>query len=457
MMKVAENPSKWGYNKHNKLPIYIRCCDQMSYPQGIRDILKSARIEVGDTIEVITSKGAYSGILMPHHEFSQNDILTIKLDSGYNIGLKVGENVSLKLLSKGESGGQKTHKTTDSQSKSTISILGTGGTIASYVDYRTGAVHPAKSAEDLAYSIPELAAMCNLETKVMFSIFSEDMKIKHWQKIAAQAADDLNSRARGVIIPHGTDTMGYTGAALSFMMSNLSGPVILVGAQRSSDRPSTDANLNLISAASVALDTNLGEVVVLMHKDTSDTEIAIHRGTRVRKMHTSRRDAFHSINEEPMGMISNNKVSITEPYRKRSKKKVNVRGRMEERVSILYSYPGISVDHFDYLAQNNRGIVIAGSGLGHTPRELIGSIENAVAQGIVVVMTSQCLYGRVNMNVYSTGRDLLKAGVIAGEDMLPETAYMKLMWVLGQTENPHEIRELMQRDLVGEISERRTR
>jgi glutamyl-tRNA(Gln) amidotransferase subunit D len=415
----------------------------MVYPDKIKKLLKDDNIEEGDIIEITVKKGIYKGIVMPHHAASASDILTIKLNTGYNVGIAVDDKSEISLLEKGKYPEKKSDEPEVDESRPIIAILGTGGTIASYVDYRTGAVHPAKNARDLAISVPELAKMCNIKAKVLFSMLSENIKSEHWQEIAREVANQLNNGAKGVIITHGTDTMGYTSCALSFMLRNLTGPVILVGSQRSSDRPSTDANMNLISAAQVATESDLAEVVVMMHGSTSDSQVSIHRGSRVRKMHTSKRDAFLSINENPLGRVQNGKITLSEQYRKRGEGPVEVNDKMETRVALVFTYPGINADLIDFLAQKNKGIVIAGSGLGHTPRELLKSIRNAVSNGVHIVMTSQCLYGKVNMNVYSTGRDLMKAGVISAEDMLPETAYVKLMWVLGQTQDPKKVAHLL--------------
>jgi glutamyl-tRNA(Gln) amidotransferase subunit D len=428
--------------------------DILPYLKNILKLLKTANIEVGDKLEISTNEGGYEGILMPHHEFSKDDIITIKLESGYNIGIEMHEEMELKLIEKGIKQNNNINEIPQDKNKPIISILGTGGTIASYIDYRTGAVHPALSASDLVNSVPELAEVCNIEAKVLFSIFSEDMHIKHWQKIANEVTNELNKGAQGVIIPHGTDTMGYTAAALSFMLDNLTGPVILVGAQRSSDRPSTDANQNLLSAATLATKSDLAEVVIMMHEGTSDCTISIHRGTRVRKMHTSTRDAFRSVNENPIGSVKGGKVTLKEPYKKRCEGKVKVDSKMEKAVSMFYSHPGVSPDYFDYLAEKNKGIVLIGTGLGHVPHKLQNSIEYAISQGIAVVITSQCLFGGVNMKVYSSGRDLISKGVISGDDMLPETAFVKLSWVLGHTTDPEAVREAMNHNLRGEINTR---
>jgi glutamyl-tRNA(Gln) amidotransferase subunit D len=428
----------------------------VEYAVKIKKLLKNDNIEEGDLIEISVEKGTFKGILMPHHEASASDILSIKLNSGYNVGIAVDDYSKISLLEKGNYPEKKTDEPNENKSKPIIAILGTGGTIASYVDYRTGAVHPAQNAKELAVSAPELTRMCNIKAKVLFSMLSEDIKSEHWQKIARESANQLNNGAEGVIITHGTDTMGYTSCALSFMLKNLTGPVILVGSQRSSDRPSSDANMNLISAAQVAIESDLAEVVVMMHGSTSDSHVLIHRGTRVRKMHTSKRDAFISINENPLGRVQNGKITFSEQFDKRKEGPVKLLDKMETRVGIIYTHPGINSDLIDYLSEKNKGIVIAGSGLGHTPGDLLDSIRNAILNGVHIVMTSQCLYGKVNMNVYSTGRDLLKAGVISAEDMLPETAYVKLMWVLAQTQDPVKVAHLIRSNIAGEIKNRRT-
>ncbi|MBA3044153.1 Glu-tRNA(Gln) amidotransferase subunit GatD, partial [archaeon] len=405
-------------------------------------LIKKFGAEYGDEIELLSEKN-YTGILMPSH----NDIITLKLKNGYNIGVKIDEKSKIKVIKKKQEKTGMLRNIEHLKGKPVISLISTGGTIASYVDYRTGAVHPALTAEELAFSVPELTEKYNVKAKVLFSILSEDMKAGHWRKLAKETAKELNSGADAVVIPHGTDTMAYTSAALSFMLKNLTGPVILVGSQRSSDRPSSDASMNLLSAAKLS-ETDLGEVVVVMHGETSDTYSLIHRGTRVRKMHTSRRDAFKSVNEKPIGRIDND-VKFFQDYRKKSSDETVVNDKIEEKVALIYFYPGLTPEFFDYAVKNNRGIVIAGTGLGHVSSDLIEIIRNAK---IPIIMSSQCLNGRVNMNVYSTGRDLLNANVIPGEDMLPETARVKLMYVLGQTKKTEKVKEMMAENMVGEIS-----
>ena len=429
----------------------------MSYSSSVLSLLKRIGAGEGDVLRVKSGDMEYSGILMPHHEFSQPDILIIKLRSGYNVGIRVSETASVELVKKASKKEKEPRAPlVGDRSKKEVTIIGTGGTIASYVDYRTGAVHPALSAGALVMAVPEIADICNVSAEVLFSIFSENMKVENWQKLAIRIAERIGEGAEGCIVPHGTDTMGYTSAALSFMLEDLPKPVVVVGAQRSSDRPSSDAYTNLLSAARFIVESDAAETFLMMHESPSDLVALVHRGTRARKMHTSRRDAFKSVNASPVARIHfEGGIEYLAPYRRKSNGKVRLRTEMEENVALISFYPGMRADVFEDLMLKHRGVVIAGSGLGHVSAEMVMSVKKAVEAGTCVVMTSQCLNGRVNLNVYDTGRDLLSAGVIPGGDMLPETAYVKLMWVLAQAKSDDEVREMMRTDLRGELSSRR--
>ncbi|UCH72289.1 MAG: Glu-tRNA(Gln) amidotransferase subunit GatD, partial [Thermoplasmatales archaeon] len=296
----------------------------------------------------------------------------------------------------------------------------------------------------------EIFNICNLKTQVAFQILSENIEVSHWQALAKEIAKELNDGAHGIVIPHGTDTIGYTAAALSFMLKNLSGPVVLVGAQRSSDRPSSDAAQNLIAAATVASKSDVGDVVVTMHAESSDRVIDIHRGVKVRKFHTSRRDAFKTVNDVPIGEVKNGEIKIHGKYRKKKAGKVTVNDKMEADVTMIYSHPGLKPEDIP----ERKGIVLIGTGLGHIPKKVIPRVEELTKKGVIFVMCSQCIFGRVNMNDYSAGRDLIKEGIITCNDMLPETAYVKLMWALANGKNRGEVEKIMLTNIVGEISER---
>jgi glutamyl-tRNA(Gln) amidotransferase subunit D len=430
--------------------------DRLNYSRTVAELLRHAGAEEGDNVKIVMGSIERSGVLMPHHEFSDPDVLVLKQKSGYNIGVRLGEGAKLSVTSKGAKKERPSRFPSLADGKKRVAVLGTGGTIASYVDYRTGAVHPALSAADLVSAVPEMAEVCQVDAKVIFSIFSENMRIEYWQRLAEEVADRLNAGDEGVIVPHGTDTMGYTSAALSFMLDDIPRPVLLVGAQRSSDRPSSDAYTNLVSAARFCVDSDAAEVFVLMHESMSDTSFTVHRGTRVRKMHTSRRDAFHSINEGPVARMDlEGKIEMLAPHARKSSSKVRLTRDMEERVCLSQFYPGMSPSAFDAFLSHHRGAVIAGTGLGHISKELLDVVGKHAKLGMPIVMTSQCLNGRVNLNVYDTGRDLLKVGIIPGEDMLPETALVKLMWVLGNAKGEEDVRKMMATNIKGEMSARR--
>ena len=418
-------------------------------------LLEAAGAQVGDVLEVLGAgdSDADRGVLMPHHEFSDEDIIVLKLPNGYNVGVRVDDGSSVQVVDQPQRREAPVKEIPHRPGLPEIAIIGTGGTIASYVDYRTGAVHPALTAEELAFSVPILAELYNLRAEALLSVHSEDLKPGHWAQIARSVKGHLDEGASGVVIGHGTDTMGFTAAALSFMLPELSGPVVLVGSQRSSDRPSSDAVENLTDACTVAT-SDLGEVVVLMHGGHSDETGTVHRGTRVRKLHTSARSAFRSVNAGPLGTVRAGEVEWAQEYRPRSAATF-MDDRVEEGVSLVMAYPGIEPDILEAALKGRRGLVIAGTGLGHITMRVLDVVRGATEAGKVVAMTSQCLWGAVNMNVYSNGRDLLRAGVTAAGDTLPETAYAKLCCLLGRDHPVEEVRMLMGMDMAGELSERR--
>ncbi|ASJ10890.1 glutamyl-tRNA(Gln) amidotransferase subunit D [Thermococcus sp. P6] len=426
----------------------------------VERFMRDKDLRVGDRVRIIEKEdgktSTYEGIVMNPYELSSGETLTLKLDNGYNIGILIDQIESVEVVERASQKEGPTFREVLPKKPGLpgVAIIGTGGTIASRIDYKTGAVHAAFTAEELAMAVPEIFEVANVTPKLLFNIMSEDMSPKHWVKIAHEVAKALNDGEDGVVVAHGTDTMGYTAAALSFMLRDLGKPVILVGSQRSSDRPSSDAAMNLICSVRMAT-ADFGEVAVVMHGETGDTYCLAHRGTKVRKMHTSRRDAFRSINDIPVARIwADGKIEfLRDDYRRRRDSEVWVDDEMEEKVALVKAFPGIQPEVIDFFVDKGyRGLVIEGTGLGHVPNHLLDSIGRATEEGVTVCMTSQCLYGRVNLNVYSTGRRLLKAGVIPCEDMLPETAYVKLMWVLGHTHDPEEVRAMMLTNYAGEIT-----
>jgi len=420
-------------------------------------MLKDIDAREGCRISVECDKGVYTGILMPHHEFSAPDIIVLKMNSGYNIGIRVSEGSKIKIFEEQLGTGKTESIIAAKEGLPNIVLIGTGGTIASYVDYRTGAVHPALSTSELVNAVPELREMANISARVLFSIFSENMNIEHWQALARAVSEEIKNGADAILIPHGTDTMGYTAAALSFMLGNVKKPIVFVGAQRSSDRPSSDASSNLTAAVRFCVNGKRAGVFVLMHDTLGDDSFAVHLGTRVRKMHTSRRDAFKSINVPPVAHIDNaGKIEFICEEQKVGENDQKIRTDMERSTILLQYYPGMDPSLFESIVMKSKGIVISGSGLGHVNENMVPLIKKACDNGSVVVITSQCLNGRTNLNVYNTGRDMISAGAISVMDMLPETAYVKLMWALANSGSIEEAKKMMMTSFAGEMSDRRT-
>lgn len=379
-----------------------------------------------------------------------DDCAVVKLSSGYNIC------VPASVCTPAEASGTTAppHPAAAPRKQDAnlplLAIVSTGGTIASTVDYRTGAVSSRFTAEDIIRSIPELAGIARYHTLQPFNILSENMNPAMWQELARAIHDEIAAGAEGVIVTHGTDTMLYSAAAVSFMLETPV-PVIFVGAQRSADRPSSDNAMNAICSAKAGV-SDLGEVVVCMHATSDDVECALHRATRVRKNHTSCRDAFRSIGRVPVGMVSypDGVVSLAEDAVLRDTHELRLSDRLEPHCGLIQYYPGMDPAVFDAF-RGYAGLVIAGTGLGHVGTDCIAKIAALTAAGTLVIMTSQCLAGAVCDRVYETGRDLLAAGVIEGGSMLPEVALVKLMWVLGNTTRREDAVRLMQTNLKGEI------
>jgi len=432
--------------------------ENSGYKGSALEALKKADCDVGDIIRV-TSKGkTYEGILIPRSELGEGTVVIVKMKSGYNIGIRITPDVKIEKIGKGTKPAFASPPLPkQNPALPHVVIMSTGGTIASRVDYRTGAVRSALSASDLYGVVPELSDVAQVDTEIVFSLYSENITQKHWKELAETVAKRIQEGVDGVVIAHGTDTMAYTSAALSFALQNLPVPVVVVGAQRSSDRPSSDAATNLIGAVKAAGEAPFAEVALAMHENVSDTAIALHRGTKVRKCHTSRRDTFKSINGFPIAKVKDQQITmLTNQYQHRdASKKLILKPNFSEKAALIKFYPGLDPAIIDYYVDKGaKGILLEGSGLGHVSKYCFDSIKNAVAKGVVVALASQCIWGRVNMNVYDTGRDLLSFGVIPLDDMFPETALVKLMWVLGQTNDAKEAIKLLKTNIAGEFSPR---
>ena len=418
--------------------------------------LKDAGASIGDVLEIKTSWGAVTGTLVPRYLYGDGEHVVIKLRSGYNVGLSLSGLKGAKVTAKGDRPAF-TSATPPKPAKGLprVLILGTGGTIASRIDYRTGAVHPAVSSADLHSLVPELSSVARVEPEIMFDIFSENITPKHWTKVARRIHKAVQDGVDGVVVTHGTDTLGYTAAALSFALLGVPVPVVLVGAQRSPDRPSSDGPLNLVAAVSVAGTAEFAGVYVAMHLGESDDKVAFHGGTRVRKNHTSRRDAFVSVGVPLAAVWGRSGLEYAAEGLPRRGGTFMPSAKFDERVALLKFYPSMPASIVAAARRAGaRGLVIEGTGLGHVSKQVAAEVGRFIRAGGMACMTSQCINGRVDMNVYDTGRDLLHAGVLPLEDMLAETALVKAMWALGSTVSVSKAKELMARNVAGEITPR---
>jgi len=366
------------------------------YKGKAREILQSLGGRVWARVTLKTDRGDFKGVILPRSETADGDHIVLKLDTGYNIGIRAE---TVQTITE-ESFKEAIYKIPEkefpfSEDKPNVTLLGTGGTIASRLDYRTGAVIPAFTPGELYGAVPELADICNLETKKLFGVFSENMGPEQWKTLAVEIGKEIEKGVAGIVIGHGTDTMHHTSAALSFMVQNSPVPIVMVGSQRSSDRPSSDAAFNLRCASYTAGHSAIAEVMVCMFGPTSDEYNLLHTGTRVRKMHSSYRSTFRTIGDIPIATVTPDKVTpIRENYKKRrNDKEVSVKAVFEEKVSIVYYYPNMKPDIIEALIDNDyKGIVIAGTGLGHVNKPLYPALKKAHEKGIAIYMTVQTLW-----------------------------------------------------------------
>jgi len=429
------------------------------YREPVLGLMKRFGVTVWCTIRARTTRGAFEGLVLPRSETSDARHLVMKLSSGYNVGLR--DDTIEELVKTGYR--KAIYKIPEEEfpfdpAKPRVKLFGTGGTIASRLDYRTGAVIPAFSPGELYGSVPELADICNLETEKLFGVFSENMGAEEYLRLAEEIGKTIEAGYHGVVIGHGTDTMHHTAAALSFMVQRPPIPIVMVGSQRSSDRPSSDAALNLIHSTYAAAHGDIAEVMVCMFGPTSDRYNLLHRGTRVRKMHSSYRSTFRTLGDIPLALVGDDEIRIfkSDYARRRNDRDVEIRAAFDDRVTILYYHPNMRPDVIDALVERGYlGIVIAGTGLGHVNRKVYPALARAHEAGVHLYMTLQTLWGFVQMHVYETGREILGLGVVPLGNMLPEVAFIKLSWALGlHPDDPETVRRLMITPIASDMTER---
>ena len=413
---------------------------------------------IGDKVKISTFKEEIEGILL---ESPEPEIYLIKLNSGYNIGIKKEDVLNIEVVEEKKEKKEESFVLKEKKNLPNIDLIVTGGTISSRLDYETGAVKWLTTPEELLEFYPEIFSIANVrKIKIPFMKASENMDYLDWKEIAKSCEESLNDKdCEGVIVTHGTDTLHYTSSALSFFIQNLNKPVVLTYAQRSSDRASSDARLNLLCAAYASI-SDIAEVMLVGHASINDDFCFALKGSKVRKLHSSRRDAFKSINAKPIAKIfPSGKIEVMSSYNKRdNSRKAKLDDKFNDKVALIKFYPGMDAEIFDFLGRYE-GIVLELTGLGHLAGEearknLLPAIKKAIDNGLIVVACPQTIYGRLNPLVYSPGRKLLKAGIIFLEDMLAETAYAKLGWVLAHKEWKSKIKEKMLENFAGEINER---
>ncbi len=416
------------------------------------EFLKKNNVAVGSTVKILTDL-TFSGIIMPRYEHSDEKHIVLKLSSGYNVGLEIEKIKKVEKLPVIEKIIDEQPRLKKNTSLPKILLLSTGGTIASKVDYRTGAVTPILSAEELNSSVPELSQMANIDTEVLFSEYSENITPNHWLQISKKLLEFSNSDYTGIIIAHGTDTMHYTSSFLSFALAGYRIPIALVGSQRSSDRASSDAALNLIGATKFLIECKTNGVYIIMHHDENDETIACHMGTRVRKNHTSKRSAFQTIGDDPAYIIINDKIQRNQKGDYFKVKEFIPRTNLDTKVALIKYYPGYDPNLLEKIIEMGyKAIIFEGTGLGHIGNTMYDVVKKANEMGIFLGMTSQCIDGRIRMTVYESGRDLLDLGIIPLENMIPEVALVKTMWALGNSKDIEGVKELMLENIASELS-----
>jgi glutamyl-tRNA(Gln) amidotransferase subunit D len=427
-------------------------------PEESEDPWNSLRtLPTGRRVELSDGRGQrWAGTVVPRTEVTGERVLVLKLDSGYNVGVRVEPTYTYRLVPADApptppDRGRPSEAPPEARDGEWVALLTTGGTIASRVDYETGGVRPVKDEREILEFFPELRRGGGVRIVPVFDRLSEDITPEDWETLARKVVDALGDGAQGVVIAHGTDTLAFTSAALSFLLQDLTGPVVLVGAQRSPDRPSSDGPSNLAAGVEVARGARWAEVVVVMHAGLSDGRFAIHRGTWVRKMHSSRRDAFQSRNGPPIGFVDADGVHLTEPVRPASAGPPRVDGPLDPSGGLLWFYPGLTPGRAEAFAEELRGVVLAGTGLGHVGSAHLEWIRRAVQGGKVIAMTTQCLEGNADPFVYATGRELQRAGVLYLGDLLPEVAFAKMLWALGHSSDPRAVEALLLSDVAGEF------
>ncbi len=327
--------------------------------------------------------------------------------------------------------------------KPRILILTTGGTIT-MLRNEDGTLSLCRDAGSLLGCVPELSQIADIDLLALASIDSSNLQPGLWRAVATAIYERMN-QYDGFVVTHGTDTIAYTSAALAFMIQELPKPIVVTGAQVPLGEIGNDGYVNLINAVRVAT-SDLAEVAVVFGSQ-------IIYGTRAKKTSVFDLQAIVSVNEQSMGDIGLF-IKFNATPMGRNRRKPLLQPSLNENVARIAVYPGFKPDVLEHLVETHDGIVLEGYGAGHIPTEansLMPAIKAATAGNVPVVVCTQCIVGSTQMETYQVGREALLAGAIPALDMTPETALVKLMWVLGQTRDMVTIHSKMQKPFAREI------
>lgn len=327
--------------------------------------------------------------------------------------------------------------------RSKIAILYVGGSIGMVRNQKTGRIEPLESLIELHRYLPEIQREVSLQFFSLANVGSSEVTPAHWTEIA-QTIEDQYDAFDGFVVVHGTNTMSYTASALSFALQSLSKPVILTGSLMPINELASDGRLNLIFAIRAA-ELDLAEVAIVLGP-------RILRGCRSVKADQSIMQTFDSPKMMPLGEFGTG-VTLHSWRTVRRKRTLTCKPGFDPNVVSITLHPGMPAALFDsLLASKPHGIVLRAYGVGMLPEYLFPWLREVKNQDIPVVITSQLLRGMIDLQHYRKQLTLEQLGAISGKDMTYECAVVKLMWALANAKSPARVRELMERDLVGEMS-----
>lgn len=315
-----------------------------------------------------------------------------------------------------------------------ILLIGTGGTIAS--EMGENGLEPELTSRQLLRYVPDISRICEVDCIQLFSLDSTNIRPEHWMRIAASIQQHYE-QYDGFVVSHGTDTMAYTAAGLSYLIQNSMKPIVLTGAQKPIGYETTDSKQNLRDAFTVAASDMVGVMLVFNGK--------IIMGTRARKTHSKSFEAFSSINYPIVGVVQDGR--LIQYIRPESKAPTQFYKVLDSKVALLKLVPGIDCGVLEYLLERSSALIIESFGVGGLPVYETGSFYETIKRGLdtgkTVVLTTQVENEGSDLSVYHVGSSIKKnLPVLEAYDMTTEAVIAKLMWILGQTTKREEVADL---------------